>query len=273
MNYKDDIKAIVFDYDGTLIDFNYHASEYTKKALELLKDKDYKICLSSGRPCYLSKKAFIDSFGEYPLDYIFGCNGAEFEDLTKNEFTLLSSLKASEVSKLAKLLDNDLLVLCIYNGEEFLVNKLVNDKELLDWMNARWLRPVLFDFETNSENRSKVLALNKKVDRFKEIEIIDSIKDELSDFNYAFSSNNCLEFIPKDVSKAKCIDKLCELLNCDHSQILSFGDMPNDMPMLLNSTGVIMGNASDDLKAKINLHTSRVDEEGIYKFLSKNGLI
>lgn len=38
MNYKDDIKAIVFDFDGTLIDFNYKASDYTRKALELLKD-------------------------------------------------------------------------------------------------------------------------------------------------------------------------------------------------------------------------------------------
>ena len=72
MNYKDEIKAIMFDYDGTLIDFDYKASDYTKKALELLKDKDYKLCISSGRPCFLALKAFKDVFGEYPLDYIFG---------------------------------------------------------------------------------------------------------------------------------------------------------------------------------------------------------
>ena len=273
MNYKEDIKAIVFDFDGTLIDFNYRAGDHTRKALQLLKNSKYKICLSSGRPCFLAKKAFENTFGEYPLDYIFGCNGAEFEDVKNNVSTLLSSLKADEVIKIGRLINNDYLTSCIYNGEEFLVNREVNDRELIEWMNARWLKPSLFVFDNNRENRSKVLVLNRKKDRQIEEEFIASIEDELLDFNYAYSSPNCLEIAPKGVSKARCVEKLCELLNCDNKQILSFGDMPNDMPMLLNSSGVIMDNAGDELKAQIELHTSRVDELGVYEFLYDNGLI
>ena len=38
MNYKEDIKAVAFDFDGTLIDFNYNATDYTRKALKRLND-------------------------------------------------------------------------------------------------------------------------------------------------------------------------------------------------------------------------------------------
>lgn len=273
MNYKEEIKAVVFDFDGTLIDFNYQATDYTRKALELLKDSDYKVCLSSGRPCFLAKKAFEKTFGEYPLDYVFGCNGSEFMDVKKDETILLYSLKADEVVKFGKMLDQDYLMLCIYNGEQFLVNRNTEDPEMIEWMDARWLNPVLFDFAGNTSERSKVLILNRKADREREAEFLASHKEELSSYNYAYSSPNCLEIVPKGVSKAKCIEKLCELLNCESHQILSFGDMPNDMPMLLNSTGVIMDNATDELKAQVKLHTSRVDEMGVYQFLHDNGLI
>lgn len=273
MNYKDEIKAIAFDFDGTLIDFNYNATSYTRDALNILKDSKYKVCLSSGRPCFLAKKAFTNTFGEYPLDYIFGCNGSEFEDCKNNVTTLLYSLKKDEVIDLARLLKNDLFTVCVYNGEEFLVDKQIDDPELIEWLNARWLKPVLFDFEKNEAERSKILILNKKADRQKEDLFVGTIKDKLSNFNYAYSSPNCLEIAPKGVSKAKSVEKLAELLNCSPKQILSFGDMANDMPMLLNSTGVIMDNASDELKAQIELHTSRVDKLGVYDFLHSNGLI
>ena len=49
--------------------------------------------------------------------------------------------------------------------------------------------------------------------------------------------------------------------------------MENDLPMLLNSTGVVMDNASDDIKSQVKLHTSAVDEYGVYEFLHENGLI
>ena len=56
-------------------------------------------------------------------------------------------------------------------------------------------------------------------------------------------------------------------------QILAFGDNDNDMDMLKATSGVIMDNAREELKAQIPLHTGRVDEGGIYEFLSQNGLI
>ena len=45
MNYKEEIKAVAFDFDGTLIDFKYNATELTKTALKKLCDSDQKVFL------------------------------------------------------------------------------------------------------------------------------------------------------------------------------------------------------------------------------------
>lgn len=271
MDYKNEIKAIAFDFDGTLIDFNYHTTDYTKKALAELAKKDYKVCLSSGRPCFLAVKAFENHFGEYPLDYVFGCNGSEFMDFKANKTEILFPMKAEEVRDIESLIDADFLTCGIYEGDKFLVNKPITSPALIEWLEARWLTPILYDFSKNDVERSKVLVLNNPEDREREDEFVKSL--DLSKYTYAYSSPLCLEFVPKGVNKAKAIEKLTSILNCRKDQVLSFGDNDNDLPMLLNSTGVVMGNAKPHLQELIPLKTSRVDEIGVYDFLSRNELI
>lgn len=271
MDYKNHIKAIAFDFDGTLIDYNYKATEYTKKALDELRKKDYKICLSSGRPVFLGLKAFRKTFGDYPLDYVFGSNGSEFCDVKKGTTELLFPLSNKDIRYLDSIIKADFLTKTCYEDSILLTDKQIDNPELIDWMNARWLTPKVYDFSKEDKSRSKMLILNDKKDREKEIEYLKNI--DLSMYSCAYSSPNCLEIVPKGVNKAKAVEKLTQILNCDKSQILTFGDMENDMPMLLNSTGVIMDNAQDELKTQIPLHTSRVDEKGVYEFLHDNGLI
>ena len=271
MNYKEDIKAVVFDFDGTLIDFNYHTTQYTIDALKKLKQNNYKVCLSSGRPCFLAKKAFEKYFDSSILDYIFGCNGSEMMNVKDQKIEILYPLKSEDVVNISKLLDYDFLVLGVYENTDFLVNKPCESKQMKEWLEARWLNPILFDFSKNSVERSKVLVLNNPEDRNKEDEILKNI--DLSKYSYAYSSPMCFEIAPKGVNKAKSIECLSKKLNCKNEQILSFGDMENDLPMLLNSTGVVMDNAKPELKEKIKLHTSAVDKMGVYEFLHNNGLI
>ena len=272
MNYKEDIKAVAFDFDGTLIDFNYNATDYTRKALKRLNEEGYKVCLSSGRPCFMALKAFREKFPECKLDYVFGCNGSEIMDVQKDETRILYPLKAEEIRYIGRVLeDADFLTVGIYDGEDFLVNRIRESEQLESWMKARYLTPNLYDYQLNDKDRSKVIVVNDREDREKEIEYIKNI--DLSNFSAFYSSPYCFEIAPKGISKAKSCEELSSILNCDLSQILSFGDMENDMPMLKATTGVIMDNATDELKAQIPLHTSRVDELGVYDFLSRNGMI
>lgn len=271
MNYKDEIKVCAFDFDGTLIDFNYNVTEYTKTALRKLSENGYKVALATGRPSFMGLKGFRKAMGDIHIDYVLGCNGSEIMDVNKNETNIMFPLSAEDVRYIGKVLDSEYMALGIYDGEQFLVNKPVDSPELIEWMNARWITPKLFDYSTNDKPRSKVIVINEKKNREKEIEFLKTV--DLSRVNGFFSSPYCFEIAPKGVSKATSCEYLCKLLNCNMNQILSFGDNDNDMPMLLATTGVIMENARDELKAQISLHTDRVDGLGIYDFLSRNGLI
>ncbi|MBP5279583.1 MAG: HAD family phosphatase [Erysipelotrichaceae bacterium] len=271
MNYREQIKAVAFDFDGTLIDFNYNATEYTRKALIRLNEVGYKVCLSSGRPCFMALRAFKEKFPDAKLDYIFGCNGSEFMDVAKNETTILYPLHADEIRYIGKVLHNDFLTVGIYEGEKFLVNQLRDSRQLDDWMKARHLTAILYDFQSNDTDRSKVIVFNDREDREREDEFLKNV--DLTAFSSFYSSPYCFEVAPKGVSKARSCEELARILGCEMHQILSFGDMENDMPMLRVTTGVIMDNASEELKAQIPLHTSRVDELGVYDFLSRNSLI
>lgn len=272
MDYKNHIKAVAFDFDGTLIDFNYKTTEYTKKALVELKKNGYIVCLSSGRPVFLGMKAFENTFGDLvKLDYVFGCNGSEFCDVKKNKTDILFPLTPEDIQYLDKAIQSDLVIKSCYDGFRFLVSKIPESPALKEWMDARWLTAELHDFSKEDKLRSKMLLLNNPEDREKEDEYLKNI--DLSRFTCAYSSPHCMEIVPKGVNKAKAVEKLSEILNIDKSQILTFGDMPNDLPMLLNSTGVAMENGAKEVKDQVSLHTSRVDEMGVYQFLHDNGLI
>lgn len=271
MNYRDYIKAILFDYDGTLINFDYTVSDYTRKALDELKDKDYILGLSSGRPCFLALKCFIDEFGEYPLDYIFGCNGAEMMNVRENRIDILYPVKAEDVVHIGKILDHPNITLGIYDGQTFLVNKEVSNPIIIEWMNKRNLTPVLFDYSKNTKDRSKILALSDPKDKDVVKPFLESA--DLGNCNGFFSSAICYEIAAKGISKAKSVEELAKVLDCDKKQIMTFGDMDNDLDMLKVSTGVAMGNSTKEVLDAIPLKTEAVDKKGIYEFLNKNGLI
>lgn len=271
MNYREYIKAIMFDYDGTLINYDYVVSDYTKKALSELQDKDYVLCISSGRPCYIALKAFREDFGDYRLDYIFGCNGSEIMDVKSNKIDILYPIKAEDVVKLSYTLDHPKLVLGIYEGDRFLMNRETDSSIILDWLERRELKPVIYDFSKNDLDRSKVLGLFDPND----FDIIDPFlrNADLGECNSAYSAKFCYEITAKGISKGKTVQELCKIINCDNKQILSFGDMANDLDMLKASTGVAMANSSVEVLNEISLRTGDVSKEGIYQFLSENGLI
>lgn len=271
MNYRDRIKAIVFDFDGTLIDFNYQTTEYTRRALEALKDMPYRICLSSGRPCHIAIHAFRKTFGDYPLDYVFGCNGAELKDMKSGRLEILNPLSAEEVQYIGKTVKYEHAILGIYEDDHFLVSREVTEPSLQDWIAARDLFPVLFDFSKNESERSKILAICDPARKRDVADFMASV--DLSRFNTSFSSNICFEIVAKGVDKAFSCRKLAELIGCEMDEILSFGDNENDIAMLKATTGVLMGNAAEELQPQIPLHTSSVTEKGVYDFLSRNHLI
>ena len=66
------------------------------------------------------------------------------------------------------------------------------------------------------------------------------------------------------VSKATGLARLCDALGIDGSQVIAFGDMPNDLPMLrFAGRAIAVANAHPDVLAAAHEITASNDEDGV----------
>ena len=82
------------------------------------------------------------------------------------------------------------------------------------------------------------------------------------------------EIVPKGYSKATAMRHLAEVLNIPMSETAAIGDGPNDIPMLeCANYAIVMGNASDGVKALADFVTTEADKDGIANALRWLGAI
>ena len=77
-----------------------------------------------------------------------------------------------------------------------------------------------------------------------------------------------LEMSARGVSKATTLELLCERRNLSYQDVVAFGDMPNDLPLLSwAGTAWAMGNAHPDVLAAADRVTAVNDEDGVARVL------
>ncbi|ETW24208.1 HAD family hydrolase [Mycobacterium gastri 'Wayne'] len=86
-----------------------------------------------------------------------------------------------------------------------------------------------------------------------------------------YSTNNGLvEVVPLGISKATGVAEIGRPLGIAEADVVAFGDMPNDVPMLLRAgLGVAMGNAHPDARAAANEVTAPNTDDGVARVLER----
>lgn len=84
------------------------------------------------------------------------------------------------------------------------------------------------------------------------------------------SATGLLEISASGVSKASTLALFCEERGVDASDVVGFGDMPNDLPMLAwVGTAYAVANAHPDVRAAVERHTASNDEDGVAQVLER----
>jgi HAD superfamily hydrolase (TIGR01484 family) len=80
-----------------------------------------------------------------------------------------------------------------------------------------------------------------------------------------------VEVLHKDVNKGVGLQLLCNRLNVDLEEVITFGDGDNDIEFLqMSGLGVAMKNARETVKAVANLETEHCnDDDGVIRMLEK----
>ncbi|HKI43425.1 MAG TPA: HAD hydrolase family protein, partial [Mycobacterium sp.] len=86
-----------------------------------------------------------------------------------------------------------------------------------------------------------------------------------------YSTNNGLvEIVPLGISKATGVSEIARPLGIADDEVVAFGDMPNDVPMLLRAGhGVAMGNAHPEVLDIADEVTAPNTDDGVARVLER----
>jgi len=259
------IKVVVSDLDGTLLNPQHRISDYTKSIFQELHNQNYLIVVATGRH-HLDAMAIIETL-EVPV-YLVSSNGARIHSPKKEE--LFSFNLNSDIVKTALSVDIDPeITVVLFKENVWLTNKL--SEKLNAFQSELKYHPELVDYKTLEDfGAIKIFFAHdnhEKLVKLKDAVLVNSSEH----LHHAFSLPTCLEFMDKSVDKAVAIMKVLEKEGFTAEEAVSFGDGFNDVQMLSSTgKGLIMGNAPILLKEALpNLEVIKTNaEDGVAKYIS-----
>jgi hypothetical protein len=96
------------------------------------------------------------------------------------------------------------------------------------------------------------------------------VAPHLAEFSHSNSADGLLEISASGVSKASALARLCRERGIDDRDVIAFGDMPNDLPMLTwAGYAVAVANAHPDVIAAADEVTASNEESGVARVLER----
>ncbi|MDR0268256.1 Cof-type HAD-IIB family hydrolase [Paenibacillus sp.] len=246
MNNK--YKLLALDMDGTLLTSEQVISQGTSKWIQKAKDQGIHVCLSTGRS-FGNALPYGEELGlATPMITV---NGSEVWRAPHDLYhrSLMDPRLISDMYDIAAAEG------CWYWA--YTVDQVYNKDNWIDEiMGNEWLK---FGYHTkDDEVRHRILM---KLQDMGGLEITNS-------------SPHNLEVNPQGINKASGIQKVCELLGLEMSEVIAVGDSMNDLAAIeVAGLGVAMGNAQEVVKEVADFVTASNDEDGIAEVIQKFILI
>ncbi len=255
------VKAIFFDIDGTLVSFKTHQiPESTRKALKLLREKDIKLFIATGR-----HKAFIDNLGDEIFDAYVTVNGQLC--ISEDQLIYQNPIDANDIKQLVHDIKEKNWS-CLFVGEkDFFINTF-NDitYKVLDLLNF----PHIPTGDAERAIDMPIYQVVAFVSQEEESEFMKSLPNSCATRWHP----EFIDVVPKGGNKQVGIDQILAYYQISLTETASFGDGENDISMLTHTPiSVAMGNANDKVKASATYVTDDIDNDGLYNALKKLEII
>ncbi len=236
-------RLIICDLDGTLLNSRHTISEYTRDVVRTVKNKGIIGCIATGRH-HVDALAYKRMLG---LDsYMITCNGAKIHDEHDREI-FSNNIPADLAHDLIHTVVDSDIIRHLYQNEDWYCDR----PEAIDPVVYRdsGVVPSNKPFHEITGDITKICyEYHDHPNRLLPLEeiLIERFGNRLS---IGFSSDIFLEVMNKGVSKGAAICEIARLTGISQSDILAFGDGPNDYEMLRSAgKGIIMGNATKALR-------------------------
>ena len=262
-------KLIAMDLDGTLNNDQKVITKKTKAALMAAQRKGIRLALASARPSPgLFKERDILRLQDHK-GILMSYNGGRIVDAETGKVLFETSMDLEETKQVLRKLEDLPVTPILDDGVQFYVTDKNGYKVDYECKNNNMLCSEvgnLADFLTFAPIK---ILMSVQPEELAEVQkqIADFLPESLTVVQTAAFY---LEVIPRIINKGQGIRDICKVLGIEPTEVVSFGDAANDIPMLeAAGMGVAMGNAQQAVKQAADMVTLSNNEDGIAAALEK----
>ena len=262
---------IATDVDGTLLDQDERVTARTKAAVLAAVGAGAQFVLATGRPPRWIAPV-VDALGFAPMAVC--ANGAVLYDSATDRILSARTLSVDVLAELAEVASR------VIPGAGLAVERVgrsAHDAATPGFLSSpgyehAWLNPDNTEVSLADVLGAPAVKLLIRKSDARSADMVAALADHVGlqgDLTYS-TNNGLIEVVPLGVSKATGVDAVARPLGIDAADIVAFGDMPNDIPMLRwAGLGVAMGNAHPDAIAAADEVTAANTEDGLARVLER----
>ncbi len=259
--HLDELALVATDYDGTLLGEGRQVSDRTRDVLRRLADTHLELVVITGRP-----PRFCDSMAEQ-LDVpvtVVCANGAVGYDLHTREVVQFATHDLGHVHQIIEDVRgvHPDAGFCAEMGSDWVAER--------RWLEAAGRQPDgdVTDLRDHLDERvhKLLVSLPGRTPDEALVHVSDISGDRANPMHAGLPF---VELMPPGVDKAFGLQRLCDAHGIDAGQVMTFGDMPNDVAMLTWARwGVAVDNAHETAKAAADEVTRTNVDDGVAHILA-----
>lgn len=265
MEQRNDIKLIVVDLDGTLLDSHKQIDSHMELLMPKLKEKGIAFTFCSGRNMHIVQ----DYIKQLSIDIPYICNNGA--NMYQEKTCIYECSMESNDARYAfcQLKERNIPFIAYTDEAVYPIGT----------------HPQLTKFQERLKGKSNIvencdIETIIKYPIFKTVIIQDDqfgIREVVNDINTYCRKAHCVRsegdiytLTHLDATKGNTLVKLMEILHMKQHQVLVFGDNYNDVSMFqVAGCSVAMKNASDEIQRKADYLSKGNDEHGVSWFINE----
>ena len=262
---------IASDVDGTLLDDDEAITERTRAAIGAAVAGGAVFVLATGRPPRWIGPV-VDALGFAPMAVC--ANGAVLYDSAADRVVSARVLSPDVLGNLAEIATR------VIPGAGLAVERIgrsAHDAATPQFVSSpgyehAWLNPDNTEVSLEDLLSAPAVKLLIRKAGARSDDMAAALAKEVgAEGDITYSTNNGLvEVVPLGISKATGVEEVARPLGIAADDVVAFGDMPNDVPLLVwAGHGVAMGNAHPDALAAANEVTAPNNDDGVARVLER----
>jgi Cof subfamily protein (haloacid dehalogenase superfamily) len=262
---------IACDVDGTLFDEDETITPRTREAVRAAVAAGAQFIVATGRPPRWIRPV-VDALGFAPMAVC--ANGAVIYDPATDRVVSARTLAIDTLAELAEIATRAI------PGAGLAVERIgerAHDTATPQFVSSpgyehAWLNPDNTEVSIADLLSAPAIKLLIRKAGARSADMAAELAKHVGiEGDITYSTNNGLvEIVPLGISKATGVEEIAKPLGISSGEVVAFGDMPNDMPMLLwAGHGVAMGNAHPDVLAAADEVTAPNSDDGVARVLER----